>query len=226
MYDSDITHSVYVHDAEYETEPFQIHARQYRLNHKPFTYKISVSSEKPVEAVIRVFIGPKYDEYGREFDINANRMNFVEIDKFHYSLKQGANDIVRDPEDNYYVHDRTTYKQLYKYVLNALEGKEEFILDGQESFYGFPYRYILPKGKAGGMTYQFYVMVSPFKQYKYEEKHQYPVSTGYHHYYDTYALGYPFDRYIHEHEFYVSNSYFKDVVVYHKPLEKTENYHH
>lgn len=218
-YDSDITHSVYVNEHEYETEPFQIHARQYRLNHKPFTYKITVNSEKPVEALVKVYLGPKYDEYGREFDINANRMNFVEIDKFVYTLKQGKNEIVRDPEENHYIHDRTTYKQLYKYVLNALEGKEEFNLDGQEAAYGFPYRYLLPKGKEEGMTYQFYVMVAPYKVYEADNKFYYPVATGYYQYDDAYPLGYPFDRHIHEHEFYVPNAYFKDVVIYHKPTK-------
>lgn len=225
-FDSDITNAVYANEEEFEHEHFQVHARQYRLNHKPFTYKIYVNANKAAEGVVRVFIGPKYDEYGRNISINENRMNFVEFDKFYYKFQTGKNVVERGSKDSYYVRDRTTYKQLYQHVLNAYEGKEEFKLDGQESFYGFPNRYLLPKGLKGGMPYQFYVIVSPYKPYEHHTKDwYYPVATGYYHYFDTYPLGYPFDRWIDEYYFYVPNSYFKEVLIYHKPIE-TEFYIH
>lgn len=219
-FDSDISNAVYVNEQEYETETFQARARQYRLNHKQFTYKIQVTSNEASEGVVRVFIGPKYDEYGRKININANRMNFVEMDKFVYKFEAGKNTIERNSKDNYYVRDRTTYKQLYQQVLSALEGKEEFILDGEESFYGFPNRFLLPKGNQAGMTYQMYVIVSPYKPYQTKQNIEYPVSTGYHQYIDSYPLGYPFDRPIQEREFNVANSYFKDVIVYHKTIDE------
>lgn len=216
MFDSDISNAAYVNEKEFETDSFKAYARQYRLNHKPFTYKIHVTSDKAIDGVVRVFMGPKHDCYERMIDINENRMNFVEMDKFYYKFQAGKNTITRNSQDNHYVRDRTTYKQLYQHVLSALEGKEEFILDGEESFYGFPNRFTLPIGRKEGFTYQFYVIVSPYKPYKTDNKEYYPVSTGYHQYIDAYPLGYPFDRHISEHDFYVANSLFKDVKVYYE----------
>lgn len=59
--------------------------------------------------------------------------------------------------------------------------------------YGFPMNMLLPKGKAGGMPFTFYVIVhkNDFKQ----------------------QLGFPFDRKINYLDFFVPNMYFKDVVI-------------
>lgn len=43
------------------------------MNHKPFTYKIHVNSNQDTQAMVKVFIGPKYDEYGRYMNISENR---------------------------------------------------------------------------------------------------------------------------------------------------------
>lgn len=62
-------------------------ARQTRLNHKPFTYSIDVTSDKTTDAYVRVFLGPKYDNLGREYNMNDRRHYFVEIDRFPYTSK-------------------------------------------------------------------------------------------------------------------------------------------
>jgi hypothetical protein len=62
-------------------------ARQTRLNHKPFTYNIYVASDKALDAYVRVFLGPKNDYLGREYNINDRRHYFVEIDRFPYKSK-------------------------------------------------------------------------------------------------------------------------------------------
>lgn len=59
-----------------------IKARQYRLNHKPFTYHIVVNSDKNVKGMVRIFLGPKYDEFGHEVDLVHNYMNFMQMDEF------------------------------------------------------------------------------------------------------------------------------------------------
>jgi hypothetical protein len=59
-----------------------MHVQQQRLNHKPFTYKIEVSSDKAVDAYVRVFLGPKTNYMGEEWDINERRHYFVELDRF------------------------------------------------------------------------------------------------------------------------------------------------
>jgi hypothetical protein len=64
-----------------------IGVRQWRLNHKPFTYKIEVTSDKATDAYVRVFLGPKYNHLGKEYDINERRNYFVEVDNFPYHGK-------------------------------------------------------------------------------------------------------------------------------------------
>lgn len=61
-----------------------IHVRQQRLNHKPFTYKIEVSSEKEVDVYARLFMGPNADSWGEEWGLNERRHYFVEMDRFPY----------------------------------------------------------------------------------------------------------------------------------------------
>lgn len=62
-------------------------ARQTRLNHKPFTYNINVISDKAIDVYVRVFLGPKNDYLGREYNINDRRHYFVEIDRFPHKSK-------------------------------------------------------------------------------------------------------------------------------------------
>lgn len=59
-----------------------VKARQYRLNHKPFTYYIRINSDKNVKAIIRVFLGPKYNVYGQEVDITESHVHFLELDQW------------------------------------------------------------------------------------------------------------------------------------------------
>lgn len=65
-----------------EAQSMLIKTRQHRLNHKPFTYHITVNSDKTVKAVVRVFLGPKFNVHGHELDISENYMNFLELDQW------------------------------------------------------------------------------------------------------------------------------------------------
>ncbi|RZC34455.1 Hemocyanin N domain containing protein, partial [Asbolus verrucosus] len=73
---ADLSNAVYVTPEEFVQDKFKVQVAQERLNHKPFTYKIYVDSDKDVEAVVKVFLGPKYDEYGRYINLTENWMNF------------------------------------------------------------------------------------------------------------------------------------------------------
>ncbi|XP_044272322.1 hexamerin-like [Tribolium madens] len=222
---TDISNVVYVTPQEYDSEKIQVRVRQYRLNHKPFTYRIHVSSDKDQQAVVRVYLGPKYDEYGRYINISHNRLNFVEVDHFKYQLKSGENVIERNSHQNYfYQNDRTSYRQLYKQVLGALNGNGEFNVNANEAYFGFPRRFLLPKGNYGGQEFQFFVIVSPYVPYKYHQegydasKYYYPrVGSGAHHI-DNYAFGYPFDRPIHYDQIFhnVPNAHFYTTKIYHR----------
>jgi hypothetical protein len=220
-FDSDVSNAVYYSDPEKDS--FKIKVRQQRLNHKPFTYRISVNSDKVNDAVVRIYLGPKHDEYGRVLSIDENRVNFVELDVFRYKFQAGQNVIERNSRQFYwYVPDRTTYKELYKKIWGAIEGVEEFQLDSSEAFYGFPNRLLLPKGKPEGQVFQIYVIINPYRAPGRQEVQQnyyfHRVGTGMN-YIDNYAFGFPFDRQIVSSEFKVPNFRFQDVVVYHKNLD-------
>lgn len=234
-FDVDITNSIDIEpepyvDGKYETfgeieykpDPVVVKARLTRLNHKPFTYKLSVSSEKNTKAVVRVFIGPKYDEYGNLYRLSENRENFYELDYFMYELTAGKNTIARDSGHFYgFVQDRTSFYDLYRKVMYAYKGEDKFPLDMTEAHCGFPNRLMLPKGLKSGMPFQFYFIVSPYyeptlPQYKgYDPIVSCGVGSG-SRYVDKLPFGYPFDRQINEKYFYVPNSHFEDVYIYHK----------
>lgn len=127
--------------SHYEGEDIYIKARQQRLNHWPFTFKLNVYSDKAVQGVVRVFIGPKYNEYGYPYDVNENRENFVALDAFKYDLVIGNNVITRNSQDfSWFVKDRTTYYELYKWVMSAYNGQTTYTLDMTEAHSGFPNR--------------------------------------------------------------------------------------
>ncbi|KAM8703018.1 hypothetical protein ACLKA7_005375 [Drosophila subpalustris] len=212
-----------------------LYARQMRLNHKPFSYTYTVESQKAEKVVIRAFIAPKFDEFGRVISLLENRMNFMEIDEFIYDLKAGNNVISRNSQDFYWtVKDRTTYSELYHYVMLAFDGKYDFPLDMSEPHCGFPDRLVLPQGWKQGMPMQMFFMVMPYTAPAIHEQFStfdYSYSCGIGsgaRFIDDLPFGYPFDREIDEYEFFVPNMYFKDVAIYHvdtlEPYYKHKGY--
>lgn len=138
---SDISNGVYYNPEEIQQNGnLRIKARQYRLNHKPFNYEINVNSKVAEEAIVRVYIGPKVDQYYRQIDIEDNRLNFVELDVFSYKLNVGQNLIERNSRQVPYANDRFSINSLYEAVQAALNGQQEFIMDKCESYYGYPNR--------------------------------------------------------------------------------------
>ncbi|GJQ73635.1 hypothetical protein Trydic_g13978 [Trypoxylus dichotomus] len=213
-----------------ETDPFLVRVRQPRLTHKPFTYTIDVESDKVAESIVRVYIGPKYDYYGRKIDFNENRLNFYIIDKFIFSLQTGKNTITRSSKLALGVSDRTSYWQLYKRVMGAIKGTEPLVIDGSETYWGLPNRLLLPHGTTGGMPYQFFVIVTPFVKgdsvaVKQTDERVYPrVGTGFY-IYDKRSLGFPFDLPVKDSYVWtkVTNKIFYDVKIYHKDTEELLN---
>ncbi|XP_037937499.1 larval serum protein 1 gamma chain-like [Teleopsis dalmanni] len=202
-------------------------ARQSRLNHKPYTYEIFVEADKKQDVVFRVFLGPKFDEYGRVFSLNENRQNFVQIDKFFYTLESGKNDVKRSSKDYFYwVGDYTTYTEYYKYIMFAFEGKYDFPLSITEPHCGFPERLVIPHGWVKGMPMQLFFFVTPYhgdhSQFSnFDYSYSCGVGSGTR-YVDELPFGYPFDREIDEFDFFVPNAFFKDVKIFHE--EKYEKY--
>ncbi|XP_030380436.1 larval serum protein 1 gamma chain [Scaptodrosophila lebanonensis] len=194
-------------------------ARQARLNHKPFNFEFTIESNKVQKGVVRVFLGPKFDEFGRVIPLQYNRENFVQIDSFVYPFVAGKNVIKRSSKDfERTAEDRMTYTELYNYVLLASEGKYDFPLDISEPHSAFPDRLVLPKGSEQGYPMQFYFFVSPYaEEYEQYSNFDFTYSAGIGsgtRFVDSKPFGYPFDRPIEEYSFFVPNGYFKDVKVY------------
>lgn len=68
---------------------FKIKAWQHQLNHKPFSYKMNINSDKTTKAVMRIFLGPTidggyYDDYS--YLLN-NYQNFFMLDEFEINRK-------------------------------------------------------------------------------------------------------------------------------------------
>ncbi|GAB0094125.1 Larval serum protein 1 alpha chain [Sergentomyia squamirostris] len=208
--------------AHYQGEDFVIKASQYRLNHLPFTFKFDIVSDKAVKAFVKVFIGPKYDMYGNLYTINENRENFFELDSWIVDLKSGVNKIEHSSTDfSWFVKDRTTYYELYKNVMLALKGEFKFPLDMSEAHCGWPSRLMLPKGKKGGMPFQFFIYVTPYYAPKVEQFSTFDstVSCGIgsgSRYKTGYAFGYPLDRKINEQYWFTPNMKYYDVMIFHK----------
>ncbi|CRL07340.1 CLUMA_CG020319, isoform A [Clunio marinus] len=201
--------------AHYQGEDFVIKARSTRLNTVPFTYKLSVASEKAVKGVVRAYLGPKYDSYGNVYHVNDNRENFVLLDVFAYEFQAGKNVITRNSNDfSFFVKDRTTFFELYKQVMNAYTTGDKYQLHTSEAHTGFPARLMLPKGKKGGMPYQFFFVVSPYNAPT-TKPHEGYEEFGYG-YVDSLPYGYPLDREINENYWFTPNMYYYDVNIFHK----------
>lgn len=68
----EITNALYVTEDEFHKDDFKVFATQKRLTHKPFSYKVNVVSDKTEDVVVRVFLGPKFDEQEHEIPMTEN----------------------------------------------------------------------------------------------------------------------------------------------------------
>ncbi|XP_055855263.1 larval serum protein 1 beta chain-like [Episyrphus balteatus] len=204
-------------------------ARQMRLNHKPYTVEMMVNSEQAQKVVIRTFLAPEFDEFGRMIDLMKHRENIMEIDAFTYDLVAGENMIKRSSKDYLWTSkDRTTFAELYKMVMMAMEDKNELRLDIAEPHCAFPARLVLPRGWVKGMPMKMIVMISPYKMMEeqmgvtYDRSYLCGIGSG-SRFIDNMPLGYPFDRKIENmSDMMVPNMFWKDVKIYH--LEKFEKH--
>jgi len=199
-----------------------IKTRQHRLNHLPFKMHLNIESNRAQKSVIRVYLGPKYDENGHKLDVNENRENFYLLDIFTKDLSSGLNNIVRDStEFAYTVKDRTTFFELYKWVMNAYNKKQDWTMENTEAHSGFPNRLVLPKGQKGGQKFQLFVHVSAYLAPEVPQYtgYNYVISTGVGsgaRWVDAMPFGYPLDRKINEACWFTSNMLYTDVLIYHK----------
>ncbi|XP_043278884.1 larval serum protein 1 alpha chain-like [Venturia canescens] len=217
-FDSEISNALPV-TSHKEAQNLNVKVRQHRLNHKPFTYHITINSDKNVKSMIRIFLGPKYDVHGHELDMTENWVNFMELDQWVVDLKTGVNKIERSNHASQYVFpDEVTGSMFYKKIEKAVETGEQFTYSQQ--LYGFPDRLVLPKGKKEGMPFKLFVFVSPIDE---NVMHTIETPVWGTTVVDGHPLGYPLDRPIKSHVFnpqHVPNMFYKDVMIYHKHAEE------
>lgn len=199
--------------SQHQGNDFVIKARQYRLNHLPFTYKLNVLSDKVQKVVVKIFLGPKHDEYGRTFDINENREHFYELDQYSVDLVEGKNVLARNcREFSKFSPDRTTFFDWYK---NLLQSIEQNVLPSIQTpalhYYNYPWRMMLPRGKKNGLPVQFFFIIVPkvVEAEKSESK---------------YFL-YPLDRPIDEAHWNYDNMYYFDTNIFYKKENDIQNLH-
>ncbi|XP_036325567.1 fat-body protein 1-like [Rhagoletis pomonella] len=137
-------------------------ARQQRLNHKTFTVKIDVTSDRNQRVVVRTLLGPKIDAAGRGMSLNDQRQNFILLDAYIANLHTGRNQIKRKSHDiSWTSRDTTPFSEIYKRVMQALNGQVDATLDriqGQNC--RFPHRLLLPRGRIEGLPMQMLVVIT------------------------------------------------------------------
>ncbi|XP_075980236.1 basic juvenile hormone-suppressible protein 2-like [Anticarsia gemmatalis] len=224
----DMTNAVVLTDEEVKKTKTDMvfMVRKRRLNHQPFKVTLDILSDKTVDCVVRVFLGPKKDHLGRLIDININRLNFVELDTFLYKLTTGKNTIVRNSYDMHnLVKDRIMTRDLWKKMETITDIRDMFVKDLRNYHTGFPTRLLLPKGHVGGMHMMLYVCVTPLRMVDNVDVNMFDMnrkdfmvdfrSTVL---LDKMPLGFPLDRHIDVGTFFTPNMKFVDVVVFHKKM--------
>ncbi|KRT78721.1 hypothetical protein AMK59_6999, partial [Oryctes borbonicus] len=198
--------------SEYYNSKERMLVVQKRLNHLPIKYNISVSSKQNHAALFKVFLGPKYDQYGQVLDIKHNRDKFYQFDYFSRNLKIGDNVITRTYDQETWPVDRTSYPDLLESVTQAYQNKKTFVIDGSEAYWSFPGRLLVPKGTKSGMKFQLYVIL--LKLPKIDEAtvndqmyKRLGVRT-----FSGLPLRFPLDREIGK-SFFVENSFIADVTI-------------
>jgi hypothetical protein len=229
-YDLDATNAVYLDKSEMQKKRSDMIyvARMRRLNHHPFKVTVDVVSDKAVDAVVRIFMGPKFDCMGRLIDLNDKRFDMVEIDSFMYKLDTGKNTIVRDSVDMHgVIQQRPWTRRMWDRTVDTM-GLGVKMIDSWwwKTRIGYPHRLLLPMGTRGGFHLQMYVIVTPVRtglilptldQSIMKDRHSCRWTTCI----DTMPLGFPFDRFIDETKFYTRNMKFTDIVIFYKDMTIT-----
>ncbi|XP_033208627.1 hexamerin-like [Belonocnema kinseyi] len=137
-----------------------------RFDHQPYEYQIYVQSQRSISnAVVRVYLGPKFDHEGLPIDINTNRMDFVELDQFFYDLAEGQNVITRNSrQSSVHSADYPSVDEILHHVESAAHAQSPHFMFEPQQVYGFPSRLSLPKGTYGGFPFQLFVVISAGKQ--------------------------------------------------------------
>ncbi|KAH8258858.1 hypothetical protein KR038_010888 [Drosophila bunnanda] len=172
--------------------------RQRRLNNRPFTIDMDISSDRDQDAIIRVFLGPAKDQLGRQASLQERRRDFVLLDAVNVQLQTGRNRIQQRSIDiPWTTRDVTPLSEIYRRVMlqlgNRGQQEQEQELVGENG--GFPQHLLLPRGRPEGLPMQVLVIVSPvLEQREQEIVPEIGLGIGRDSLRDMRPLGYPLDR--------------------------------
>lgn len=162
------------------------------LDHEPFKYTFEIvnNAGDSKEAMVRVYLVPKYNELGKKFTPNQQRSMLIELDKFITKLKPGKNVVERTSKDS----SVTVPTKSVFAPFETLDGKDQCNC-------GWPEYLLLPRGKPEGMTFRLIVFVSNWQEDKLHDDVSCLCkgSPSYCRYLyqkvaDKRPIGYPFDR--------------------------------
>lgn len=138
---------------------FQVKINQPRLNYKPFSIKMNVSSQVNQRALVKIFIGPKISP--GQFIERKNSLML--IDSFETTLKIGSNIITKTSNSiNNLSEDFISLKTVKKYLSDAEFGIDAISPQFVLSQIKFPRRLLLPKGTSEGLPFQIFAFIAPF----------------------------------------------------------------
>ncbi|XP_058795858.1 hexamerin-like [Phymastichus coffea] len=146
-----------------EKQPYpHVKAHLKRLDHKPYEYIIHVNSAKVIPgAVVRVYVGPKYNYDGLPIDLSEHRHYFYELDQFVYDLNEGRNVIVRNSHQaTGQSYDWPSILQIKNHVDAAIHSQHPYNMVWPQQLYGMPARLALPKGTKDGFPLQIFVVIT------------------------------------------------------------------
>ncbi|KAL1462946.1 hypothetical protein WDU94_014745 [Cyamophila willieti] len=190
-----------------------------RLNHEPFTIRLSVNSEQSQPALVRVFLGSKVSQNGQQLSVEQQRGSVVLLDKFAVKLQSGSNQIERSSDQfTQGGNEAPSATDIKNQVQQALDGNQQIFNrvggPNNNAPCGLPRRLQLPKGSSSGQQYFIYAIVSP------ELDAQHPIvpkqnPCGNVEYFDLRPNLFPFDRSLSEqNEFNVPNVHKKNYNIF------------
>ncbi|XP_043643114.1 phenoloxidase 3 [Drosophila teissieri] len=198
-------------------------ARFTHLQHHPFSYTIKVenSSEDTRYGYVRIFMAPKMDDRNNSMPLEEQRLMMVEMDKFVVTMPPGSQTITRNStESSVTIPFERTFRNL-----DQLEKLENFLCGC-----GWPQHMLIPKGRAEGLSFELFVMVSNYEDDKVEQKEAdcgCSIAASYcglrdRLYPDRKSMGYPFDRSIRRgsemlERFLTPNMRAVEVIITHEP---------
>ncbi|XP_064544967.1 fat-body protein 1 [Drosophila montana] len=209
-----------------QPQEMQMVVRQRRLNNKPFTIDMDMSSERPQDVIVRLFLGPRQDATGREVNLEQRRSDFVLLDAINTQLQAGRNRIqYRSTDIAWTTRDATPYSEIYRRVMTTLRGQQDVLtmneLVGENG--RFPQRLLMPRGRPEGLPMQLLVIVSPMERLDREqlmrmERIDGVMGMSMASIMDSRPLGFPLDRRIDNEQelLQLPNVQLEDVMIIHE----------